>query len=372
MESSRVTFIKASVPSRARTLPGKYFTDGALFARERERIFASEWICVGRADHAPKTGDFFLADVAGESLIVVRGDDRQVRAFYNVCRHRGTRLCTDERGALNGSIQCPYHAWTYGLDGRLLAARNMSDVPDFDRLDYPLHQATLATWNGFLFVNLAGSPEPFEEAFAPVLDRFARYGIGELRAARRTEYEVAANWKLIFHNYSECYHCPLIHPALEKLTPSDSGRNDLMEGPFLGGYMTFRQAGSTLSTNGASVRRSIGEVAGDDLKRVYFYALFPSLLLSLHPDYVMAHILKPVSTSATSIVCEWLFDPAEAARTNFDPSDAVDFWDLTNRQDWRVCELSQQGVSSRAYAPGPYANQEGLLHAFDRHYLSKL
>ena len=365
-------FAKASVPARAHGLPGRHFTDGAVFAQERERILASEWICVGREEHVGQPGDFFLADVAGESLIVVRGDDRQVRAFFNVCRHRGTRLCSDERGTLTGSIQCPYHAWTYALDGRLLAAHNMADVAGFDQTEYPLHQAALAVWNGFLFLNLAQKAEPFSQAFAPVAQRFARWHIGELRAARRIEYEVAANWKLVFQNYSECYHCPLIHPALEKLTPSDSGRNDLMEGAFLGGYMTFRRPGGTLTTSGATARRAVGEVGGDDLNRVYFYAIFPSLLLSLHPDYVMAHIVRPVNVAQTTIACEWLFDPSEIRRADFDPSDAVEFWDLTNRQDWRVCELSQLGVSSRAYVPGPYANQEGLLHAFDRHYLSKI
>src|SRR5215472_1891127 len=308
------TFTKASVPKHALTLPGRYFTDEGILALERERIFASDWVCVGREAHAAQPGDFFLADVAGESLIIARADDGRVRAFYNLCRHRGTRLCTDERGHLNKSIQCPYHAWTYALDGRLIGARNMSAVEDFDPREYPLHEAALATWEGFIFVNLARTPEPFESVFAPLLTRFERWNIGGLLAARHFDYDVAANWKLVFQNYSECYHCPLIHPALEKLTASDSGRNDLMEGPFLGGYMTFRHSGGTLSTSGESARRPLRGIEGEELNRVYFYAIFPSLLLSLHPDYVMAHILRPLSVGRTAIACEWLFDPAEIAR----------------------------------------------------------
>ncbi|MDB5026672.1 MAG: hypothetical protein JWO66_361 [Candidatus Eremiobacteraeota bacterium] len=363
-------FVRPRVGAGARTLEARWYNAPETYALERERVFARDWICVGRLEQLERPGDYVLADVAGESLIVTRGKDDRVRAFYNVCRHRGTRMCTEPSGRFGGSIQCPYHAWTYGLDGALLSARTMGEVPGFERSDYPLHEAAAAVFEGFVFVSLAPRPEPFAQAYAPLSGRFARWHLGSLRAARTIEYDVACNWKLVFQNYSECYHCPLLHPQLDELSPSDSGRNDLCEGPFLGGYSELRRRGTSLTRTGTTQRPPLGEVAGDDRDRIYYYALFPSLLLSLHPDYAMVHMVRPLAANRTRIACSWLFDPATIAAPGFDPSDAVDFWDLTNRQDWRISELTQLGIESRAYAPGPYANGEGLLAAFDRHYLS--
>lgn len=363
-------FVRPRVGSGARTLEARWYHAPDVFAAERERIFARDWICAGRTEQLERAGDFVTAEIAGESIIVTRGADARLRAFYNVCRHRGTRLCTEPAGRFGGSIQCPYHGWTYALDGTLSAARMMADTPAFERADYPLRQVELATFEGFVFVSLAPQPQPFAQAFAPLLGRFARWHVGALRTAHTMTYDVECNWKLVFQNYSECYHCPLVHPQLDRLSPSDSGRNDLSEGPFLGGYSELRAHGGSLTTTGTSARAPLGDVAGADLDRVYYYTLFPSLLLSLHRDYVMAHVVAPLAPDRTKIVCAWLFDADVLAAPDFDASDAVDFWDLTNRQDWRVNELTQLGTASRAYVPGPYANAEGLLAAFDRHYLA--
>ncbi|MBV8581669.1 MAG: aromatic ring-hydroxylating dioxygenase subunit alpha [Candidatus Eremiobacteraeota bacterium] len=366
------TFVKAQVSPGAKTLDARWYLSADVFAQERERIFARSWIAVGRAEHVPNAGDFVLADVAGESLIVTRDQHGDVHAHYNVCRHRGTRLCTESAGRFGGSIQCPYHAWTYGLDGTLLAARTMAEVPGFDRTDYPLRSAATTVHDGFIYVNLAPAPEPFATAFAPLLDRFARWNVGALRAVRPITYDLACNWKLVFQNYSECYHCPLLHPQLDALSPSDSGRNDLTEGPFLGGFSELRQPEGSLTMTGSTVRAPLGAVDGDDLHRIYYYTVFPSMLLSLHPDYVMAHYVTPLAADRTRVICTWLFDPATIDVLDFDPSDAVEFWDLTNRQDWQISEQSQLGIASRAYTPGPYSNAEGLLAAFDRHYLATM
>lgn len=380
------TFARPNVGAGAKTLAASWYTSPEIFAQERERIFLREWLCVGREEDVARPGDFFTTERAGESLIVTRDAGGTVHTFYNVCRHRGTRICERESGHFQGSIQCPYHGWTYGLDGALKVARNMAEVANFERAEYPLKEAAVALWDGFVMVNL-GSPfdgvypersrgtqgdtgSNFEEAFAPLIGRFARWSVGGLRTARRVTYDVSCNWKLIFLNYSECYHCPLVHPQLDKLSPSDSGRNDLSEGPFLGGYSELRQHGSSLTMSGRSSRPPIGSVSGADLDRVYYYTIFPSLLFSTHPDYVMVHYVRPIAPNRTEIVCAWLFDPATIAQPDFDPSEVVDFWDLTNRQDWHVNELTQLGLSSRAYSPGPYSNAEGLLNAFDRHYFA--
>jgi len=365
------SFFKTSETYRqgARTLPGRYYTSPEIFAEEVERIFARRWVCVGRAAELSEPGDYFLADVAGESVIMLRDQGGTLRAHYNVCRHRGTRLCEERRGRLSETIQCPYHAWTYTLDGQLIGAPHMSEVEGFQKRDYPLRSPAFAEWEGFLMINLAPDAEPFAQAFAPLVGRFARFNIANLCSARRIDYDVRANWKLIFQNYSECLHCPVIHPELAKLAPYTSGENDLVDGPFLGGYMTITREGGSLSLSGRACGVPLGELPAADLNRAYFYTIFPNLLLSLHPDYVMFHTLWPDGPARTRISCEWLFHRDSLSRPELDPEDGVRFWDMTNRQDWHICEQSQAGVSSRAYVPGPYSPRESVPAAWDREFL---
>jgi Rieske 2Fe-2S family protein len=245
----------------------------------------------------------------------------------------------------------------------------MNEVAGFDKRDYPLHPVALAAWEGFLFVNLARDPEPFTRAFASLEGRFSRFNIERLRSGARIDYDVRANWKLVFQNYSECLHCPVIHPGLAKLTPYTSGENDLFEGPYLGGYMVITAPGGSLTLSGRACGPAVGDLPAEDRNRVYFYTIFPNLLLSLHPDYVMFHTLWPAAPDRTHITCEWLFHADAFGQPGFDPQDAVGFWDETNRQDWNICERSQLGVSSRAYEPGPYSPREGIAAAWDREFL---
>ncbi len=357
----------ASFKAGARTLARQYFTSEDIYRLEFERIFSRHWLCAGRAEQIEQPGQYFLLDIGGESLIVTRDKDGQAHAFFNVCRHRGTRLCMEEHGQLSQSIQCPYHAWTYGLDGRLIGAPHMDSVPDFDRADYPLHEAHLVEWAGFLFINLHPEPQPFEEWFAPLIARFEKWDMGRLRTARKVLYDVAANWKIIAQNYSECYHCPLVHPDLADRTPYLGGMNDLTEGPFLGGYMNMNYPSLTISTQRAA--DPLPGLQGDDLGRVYYYTVFPNALISPHPDYVMLHTLWPRGLHRTLVTCEWLFAPEAFDKPGFNPNDAADFWDTVNRQDWEMCERTQLGVLSTRYAPSPYSSQESLLPALDRQYL---
>lgn len=356
----------------AKTLDAAYYTDTAVYRAESESIFNQSWLCLGRAGEVAAPGDYLLRQVENESLIVLRDQDDTIRTFYNVCRHRGTRLCTAESGRFSRSIQCPYHAWTYGLDGRLLGAPNMNEVADFDRADYPLLGVATAVWQGFIFVNLAEQPRPFAEEFAPVYGRFGDWELDRLQSARQVVYDVNCNWKLLFQNYSECYHCPTAHPALNQRTHYRDASNDLEEGPFLGGPMKLTPDSSSMTLNGRACAAPLGQVSGDALKLVYYYTIFPTMFLSLHPDYVLVHRLERQAADRTRIICDWLFAPEAIAAPDFDPEPAVAFWDMTNRQDWELCEWSQAGISSRAYRPGPYAELESQLAAFDRHYLARL
>jgi Rieske 2Fe-2S family protein len=352
----------------ARTLPRPYFTSAEIFAEEQERLFAARWVCAGHQSQIADAGDFFLQGVAGESLIILRDRKQEIRAFYNLCRHRGTRLCENAAGQFRETIQCPYHAWTYSLDGKLIGAPHMNQIESFNKADYPLYSANLALWEGFIFINLNEKAEPFASAFAPLLDKFTHWNLPKLQPAKRISYEVRANWKLIFENYSECYHCPGVHPMLAKLTPYDSAENDLYEGPFLGGFMPIAKSAS-ITMSGKSCGLPVGDFTAENHHRVYYYSIFPNMLLSLHPDYVMVHTVWPQSTERTLIFCDWLFHPDSFNQPGFNPNDAIDFWDMTNRQDWHVCELSQQGIASRMYQPGPYSPRESIPAAFDREYL---
>ena len=246
----------------------------------------------------------------------------------------------------------------------------MERVPGFTRDNYSLHPVGLALWEGFVFANLSSSPSPAENWFAPITGKFADWNLPRLRSAKRVRYDVRANWKLIFENYSECYHCPLVHPALSRVSPYDSAENDLSEGPFLGGFMEIAK-GASLTMSGEACARPVGDMQSDAQHRVFYYSIFPNMLLSMHPDYVMVHRLSPQSPERTVIDCDWLFHPeaAQATRSGYNPDDAIAFWDMTNNQDWHVCELSQQGISSRAYKPGPYSTRESIPAAWDREYL---
>src|SRR5438445_240939 len=247
------------VHSIGETLPARYYTDPAIFAEELERFFCQGWICAGRADQISNPGDFFLREIADESIIINRDNSGQVHAFYNVCRHRGTRICTAAEGKFAGRIQCPYHGWTYALDGKLIGAPHMENLP---REDYPLNPVGAELWDGHIFITLDPRPAPLASQL-------------------------------------------------------------------------------------------------DDLQ------------LSLHPDYMMTHTLWPRAVDRTEIICEWHFHPQEMAKPDFQADDAVKFWDLTNKEDWGISQLSQAGIKSRAYKPGPYSVREGLPHAFDQMVLER-
>jgi Rieske 2Fe-2S family protein len=367
----------------AKTLSQKYFVSPEVFEEEQEKIFAREWVLVGHQTEIPAAGDFVVREVlpssrhygatgAGESIIIIRDKGSDVRAYYNVCRHRGTRLCEEASGHA-AAIQCPYHAWTYGLDGRLIGAPHMDEVRGFDRNDYSLHRVEIGVWEGFIFVNLAAEAMPLENWLAPLRGKFSHWNLPKLRSAKRVEYDVRANWKLMFENYAECYHCPGVHPQLQKVSPYDSAENDLREGPFLGGFMKIN-AGKSLTMSGNACAAFVGKI--ENLQQVFYYSIFPNMLLSLHPEYVMVHQLWPQSLERTLIICDWLFHPdafeVQGGQPEFNPEDAIEFWDVTNKQDWHVCELSQQGIASRVYKPGPYSTRELIPAAWDREYLRQM
>jgi Rieske 2Fe-2S family protein len=355
-----------------RTLPQAMYTSAEHFALEGQRVLGRSWLLAMREADLEGPGAFRLVKLGGESVLVLRDQEGTLRAFFNLCRHRGTRLCEKASGKLGPVLQCPYHAWTYALDGRLVGVPDLKEMEGFDRSEFPLHPCALATWEGFVFLSLARDPEPFEAAFAPLVGRFTAWNIPSLVTLRRVSYDVRANWKLLHQNYSECYHCSPLHPALVALSPSTSGENDLVDGRVLGGFMQIRKEGGSLTKTGRSCGPSVGELRPEDLQRVYYYTLFPNMFLSLHHDYVMVHTLWPIAPDRTKVTCEFLFHPAAASRPGSDPDDAVALWDQVNREDWGICERTHAGITSSRYVPGPYSRRESLSAAFDREYLRAL
>jgi Rieske 2Fe-2S family protein len=344
-------------------LPREAYTDPDVLAWERRNFFAAHWTCLGRADELA-AGTTHRATVVGDVQVLLTFGDRP-RAFANTCRHRGHELLQQSDSSDRRSVVCPYHGWSYELDGAVKAAPRMGDT--FDPAPYGLVELPSDVWHGWFFVNALATAPPFAEHLGGLADLVAPYRPEVLTLKARHNYDVASNWKTIVENYHECYHCPLIHPELCKVSPPNSGDNWNLPGAWVGGLMDLRPGVETMSLDG----RSFGiPLPGVDPRTVNYVGLFPNLLISLHPDYVMTHRLEPLSPGLTAIECSWYF-PAEVD----DPSYAVEFWDVTNREDWAACESVQRGAESPHFRPGPLAPAEDAVYQWvtmiARGYLGK-
>lgn len=360
---------QAETPLRPleQTLPSEYYRSPEIYAREKARIFCREWLCVGRASDLENPGDSRVLDVLGESILLVRNESGMLRGFYNVCRHRGAQLCgtilpgrAARSGVVGGKrIRCPYHSWTYSLDGELVAAPYLETGAGFAHANFSLYPVGVQTWGGFVFVHLtpAGAPS-LAEQLGPIPTRVQRYPLEQLKVAHTIQYDVAANWKVLAENYNECYHCGGVHPELCDVVPAfrRNGGGDLQweRGiPHRDGAYTFTWSGTT-------VREPFVGLNEDERLRHFGETLYPNLFLSLCCDHVTAFILWPHGPQRTLIDCHFLFAAEEIGRPGFDPSDAVEFWDVTNRQDWAICESVQRGIAARPHAHGYYAPMEDL------------
>jgi glycine betaine catabolism A len=350
---------------RSRMLPAAAYWSPDVLTWERRHLFDGGWVCAGRLDLADEPGAQRAVDLGGTGALVVRGADGSVRTFANICRHRGHELLACGASVTRGVIQCPYHAWSYELDGSLRIAPRFEGVANFDQAELGLVELRSRVWGGWLFVNVDGGAHAFDAhlgALAPIAEP---YECERLVVGATHRYELAANWKLACENYHECYHCPLIHPELCRVSDPRSGENVDWDGAsVVGGAMTLSPGAVTMSIDGSSPLDPFRLLDDAQRRRVIYVGLLPNLLLSLHPDYVMSHRLVPVAPDRTAVECQWLFAPEMVERPGFDPSFAVDFWDLTNRQDWAAVESVQRAVTSPAYVPGLLATAEDAVHHF--------
>jgi Rieske 2Fe-2S family protein len=352
---------------RASMLPPAAFTDPDVFAWEARNIFGEGWICAGHVSAVSERGSYLTREVGGESVLVIGGDDDRPRAFHNVCRHRGSRLLEEAEGSVRKRIRCPYHAWSYDLQGGLQAAPHMDGVEDFDPSCFGLREVRSAVVGGLVLIDLGGGEEPVEDHVGDLLPHLEHYSVAALRRGAHLTYEVRANWKGIAENYNECLHCPGVHPELNALSDYMSGDAYYGEGAWCGGSMTLVEGAETMGRNGGhgSTRPPIASLEEADLRNILYLVLFPNALISFHPDYVMLHTLWPRGPGLTDVTCEFFFEPSTLDSPDFDPGDAVGFWNQVNGEDWHVCELAQKGVASRGYTAGRYSAAEADTHAFD-------
>jgi glycine betaine catabolism A len=346
----------------SRMLPRAAYLDDAVLAWEREHLFGG-WVCVGRSEDVPAGG--LHAESVGEyGVVLTRTTDGELHGFENTCRHRGHELlpCGGTVDSVK-AVVCPYHAWTYRLDGSLVGAPGHREAEGFDKTQFGLKRVAVREWHGWVFVDRTGTGGSFEEHIGELEGIVAPYDAETLVTPVAHEYDVAANWKVIVENYQECYHCSMIHPELCSVSPPDSGENIEKDGNWVGGWMDLRPAAETMSLDGRSGGVAMKRLDEHEKRTVMYVAVMPNLLISLHPDYVMTHLLTPLAPDRTRIRCSWAFPADVAGAEGFDPSYAADFWDLTNRQDWAACEAVQRGMRAPNYEPGPLApDEDGVYH----------
>ena len=349
-------------------LPARAYCDPEVFAFEREHWFGRDWVCVGRTSEVANVGTWFVAPLGPAGVVVVRSEDGVVRAVHNVCRHRGVKLL-DGCGRGASRILCPYHAWSYDLRGRLVSAPWTRDVPGFDREVLGLRPAQLETFGGFVFVDLAWDTLSLREWLDDLPAQFDGIPLEELVLGHRASYLVSANWKLLMENFAESYHFGPVHPELERQTPSRLAESLDSRGPWQGGWMPLASSSETVSTDGSRHGRTLLRRRGKqepERHGVLDYVVWPNLFLSLQPDYLLAYRLEPLSLDRTRVVLDVLFDPASARDGGVDAPDVYDFWDVTHRQDFAICERQQVGIASPGYVPGRYTPPEEGAYEFDK------
>lgn len=354
------------------TLPGRYYTDPEIFGLEQRRIFESLWYCAVRSADLDKPGAFRTVQVGRESVLITRDRTGGLRAFLNVCRHRGARLCTQESGEVRRNLQCPYHAWTYGLDGKLVAAPNLVQMPDVDRSEYGLVKVALREWLGYAWVCLADEPPSFEETvIGDVVERLGdsgsieRYHEEGLALGRRVRYDVAANWKLIVENFMECYHCATIHPELTDVLPEFA--DGLAAQYYVGHGAEFGAEAQGFTVDGSPGFGRLAGIADEQDRRYYAITVRPQVFVNLVPDHVILHRMFPLAADRTVVECDWLYAPGVVA-SGADLDKSVELFHRVNLQDFEACERTQPAMDSRAYRAGgvlvPAEHHIGAFHTW--------
>jgi Rieske 2Fe-2S family protein len=352
------------------TLPGHFYTDPQVFALEQAKIFEDMWFCAIRASDIPTPGSFRTVQVGSESIIISRSRKGEVRAFFNICRHRGIKLCMEDAGDVGRAFQCPYHAWTYDLDGKLIAAPNLTKMPDIDRQEYGLKKVHLREWLGYVWVSLADEPPSFSDTvLKEVVDRLGElanlehYEVEGLAVGKRIVYDVKANWKLIIENFMECYHCATIHPELTEVLPEFA--DGLAAQFFVNHGAAFGDDIKGFTIDGSEGLDEIGTIDPDQERKYYAITIKPQVFVNMVPDHIIFHRMYPMAADRTIVECDWLYLPSVVEQGK-DVTKSVELFDRVNRQDFDACERCQPAMSSRVYRNGgvlvPSEHHIGVFH----------
>ncbi|MFY0405957.1 aromatic ring-hydroxylating oxygenase subunit alpha [Solicola sp. PLA-1-18] len=356
--------------SLLRTLGGRAYVDPAVFDAECERIFEQMWFCAVHVSDLPSPGSFRTVQVGRESILLTRSRRGELRGFYNVCRHRGAQLCTEDAGQARRSFQCPYHAWTYDFDGKLIAAPNLTSMPDVGREEYGLRTVHVKEWLGYVWVSLADEPESFEHTVEQeILDRLGAmskleaYDVAELAIGRRISYDVAANWKLIIENFMECYHCATIHPELTEVLPEFA--DGLAAQFFVDHGAAFGDEIQGFTVDGSVGLDTLPGIGQDRDRKYYAITIKPQVFVNLVPDHVIVHRMFPLAADRTRVEVDWLYLPS-VVESGADLSASVELFHRVNEQDFEACERCQPAMASRSYAAGgvlvPSEHHIALFH----------
>jgi Rieske 2Fe-2S family protein len=367
----------------AHSLHRALYNSEAAFRRDMERVFGRHWVLAGHEAQAPEPGDWFLCEMAEESVIIVRGRDGELRAFANVCRHRGSRICLKAEGHSNVLV-CPYHAWAYNLDGTLRSARHMP--PEFDKGAHGLKPVHLAVIEGLVFITLADAPLSLDTARGAIEAAFRPYGWATAKVARRETYAVQANWKLAVENYLECYHCGPSHPEYSKLHALEQPIEQIAD---MNAAMEARTCALGLTV--PQIDHRVGAASGEAGVFIFRYALYdgvstggpegrpvaplmggftaydggvtsahfaPSSFFIAYPDHGVIYRFIPLTAATSAMELIWLVRGDAEPGRDYDPEALTWLWRVTTEADKRITEDNQKGVNSRFYEPGPYAPVE--------------
>lgn len=356
-------------------MPAAWYYDPAQYRRELQAIWYRDWVCVGRLEDLVGAGAYLVAGIGDQSVIVTRNGGGELRAFHNTCRHRGAKLCRATSGRFfNQRIICPYHTWTYSTNGDLLATPGRVDSAGFDTADFPLYRVHADSWGGFIFVNL--SPEPGADLAAFLgseAANVAAWPLESLRSVHREIVPLACNWKIFWENYSECYHCPRVHPELCRVMPAFGKAvtwpSDLpgWEPAFAGdtGRPKVADGMRTWTLDGRSRLPTIAGPRNADLQAGVAFASFTaSMFIVAHPDYVRSVRVRPTGPESSELTIDWLLPESTRIAGEADLAPILELARLVIRQDGEVCELNQQGLRSRAHSAGVLVGQEHDLWDF--------
>ena len=380
------------------SLERSFYTDAGVFARDLERVFMRQWLFAGHISQAPNLGDYFLFEMGNESLIIIRGQDNQIRALFNVCRHRGSRVCTEQSGKAK-SLVCPYHQWVYKCDGSLASARLMPE--NFDKTQFGLHTAHTRVFEGLIFVCLAEKAPDFTPIERDIGPQLHPHGMPQAKICFTKRYQINANWKLLTENFRECYHCHYTHPeycnaiGFAKATDSEKLQKEMNEHghkmaehwrslglvtksiPFLPGALhhcsrySLTKGFVSWSLDGQPVAPRMGTYPEQDMG-VLGIVCYPNFWFEGSSDYGTTTRAIPVSATRTDFEVNWYVREDAVEGRDYDVKKVPALWQATIEQDFKLCEDNQSGVNSTRYTPGPYAPIETDVEHFILWYLEQV